>query len=65
MLVEIGLFNEFSTEIISGLEDGAQVVTARLGGEGGSQTANVSQSLRIPGFGGGGGGFRGGGFQQH
>lgn len=64
MPVEVGLSNELSTEIVSGLEEGAQVVTARLGGGGSSQTANVSQSLRIPGFG-GGGGFRSGGFQQH
>lgn len=59
--VEVGISNEIATEIVSGLESGAQVVTARLGGEGSSQTANVSQSLRIPGLGGGGGGFRGGG----
>ena len=59
--VEVGLSNELTTEIISGLESGVQVVTARLGGEGSSQTANVNQSLRIPGLGGGGGGFRGGG----
>lgn len=59
--VEVGLSNELATEIISGLESGVQVVTARLGGEGSSQTANVNQSLRIPGLGGGGGGFRGGG----
>ena len=63
--VEVGLSNEISTEIVSGLREGAQVITARFGGEGGSQTANVGQSFRIPGFGGGGGGFRGGGFQQH
>ena len=63
--VEVGLSNEISTEIISGLEEGVQVVTARLGGDGSSQTANAGQSFRIPGFGGGGGGFRGGSFQQH
>ena len=58
--VEVGLSNEISTEIISGLREGAQVVTARLGGGGGSQTANISQSFRIPGLG-GRGSFRGGG----
>ena len=63
--VEVGLSNEISTEIISGLEEGIQVVTARLGGDGSSQTANAGQSFRIPGLGGGGGGFRGGSFQQH
>ena len=62
--VEVGLSNELFTEIVSGLEEGVQVVTARLGGDGSSQTANAGQS-RIPSFGGGGGGFRGGSFQQH
>ena len=62
--VEVGLSNELFTEIVNGLQEGAQVVTARLEGGGSAQTANVGQSFRIPGFGGGGGGFRGG-FQQH
>lgn len=60
VLVEVGLSNEVSTEIISGLQEGAEVVTARLGGENNIQnTVNVGQSFRFPG--GGGGGFRGGG----
>jgi len=59
--VEVGLSNELFTEIVSGLQEGDEVVTARLGGEGSTQTANASQSFRIPGLGGGGGGFRGGG----
>ena len=62
--VEVGLSNELFTEIVNGLQEGAQVVTARLEGGGSAQTANVGQSFRIPGLGGGGGGFRGG-FQQH
>ena len=63
--VEDGLSNELSTEIVSGIEEGAQVVTARLGGDSSSQTANVGQSLRIPGIGGGGGFRGGGGFISH
>jgi len=63
--VEVGLSNELFTEIVSGLEEGAQVVTARLGGDNSSQTANVSQSLRIPGLGGRGGFRGGGGFVPH
>ncbi len=63
--VEVGLSNELFTEIVNGLQEGDEVVTARLRGEGSTQTANVSQSFRLPGLGGGGGGFRGGGFQQH
>lgn len=63
VLVELGLSNEVSTEIISGILEGDEVVTARLGGESNSQNSS-GQSFRIPGLG-GGGGFRGGGFQQH
>ena len=62
--VEVGLSNELFTEIVNGLQEGAQVVTARLEGGGSAQTANVGQSFRFPGLGGGGGSFRGG-FQQH
>jgi len=69
VVVEVGLSNELSTEIISGLKPGAQVVTARLGGEASSQTTNIGQSFRgggIPGLGGSSsGGFRGGGFPPH
>jgi RND family efflux transporter MFP subunit len=62
--IEIGLSNDTMTEIVNGLKEGEQVVTQRI-------IANTSQSptqqntgIRIPGLntGGGGGGFRGGGF---
>lgn len=66
VLVEVGLSNEISTEIIRGLSEGVEVVIARLEGE--INIANIGQSFRIPGMGGGssrGGGFRGGGFMPH
>lgn len=53
-LVEIGLANDTSTEIVSGLKEGDQVVSQTI-----TATASASQSqsgagLRIPGIGGGG-----------
>ena len=57
--VEVGLSNELFTEITGGLQAEVEIVTARIGGEGSSQAANIGQSFRAPGF--GGGGFRGGG----
>ena len=64
--VEVGLSNELFTEITGGLEVEAEIVTARIGGERSTQTANVEQSFRgLPSFGGGGGGFRGGGGFNH
>ena len=66
VLVEVGLSNELFTEITGGLEVEAEIVTARIGGESNTQTANVGQSFRgLPSFGGGGGGFRGGGGFNH
>lgn len=47
--VEVGLSNEVSTEIISGLQERDNVVTARLGGE--STTSDTTgQPFRIPGM---------------
>jgi len=67
VLVEVGLSNEISTEIIRGLSEGVEVVIARLEGESNIQnTANTGQSFRIPGMGGSSGRtYRGGGFMPH
>ena len=63
--IEAGLSNEIFTEIISGLLEGVQVITAQLG-ENNSQTANTNQSFRLPGMGGGTrGGSSGGGYMPH
>lgn len=62
--IEAGLSNEISTEIVSGLLEGVQVITARLG-EDSSQTANTSQSFRLPGMGGGSRGGSSGGYSPH
>jgi len=63
--IEAGLSNEISTEIISGLLEGVQVITARLEGSD-SQTANTGQSFGLPGMGGGTSGRpSGGGFMPH
>lgn len=63
--IEAGFSNEISIEIISGLLEGVQVITARLEGSD-SQTANTNQSFRLPGMGGGSrGGSSGGGYSPH
>lgn len=54
--VKVGLSNEVSTEIISGLQEGDKVVTASLGGESTAQnTTGQGQQFRIPGITPGGG----------
>jgi HlyD family secretion protein len=64
--IVIGISNDSSTEVISGLEEGQEIITA-TSQSGGTQTASPAASggLRIPGLGGGGGGggrgFGGGG----
>ncbi|MCX6793063.1 MAG: efflux RND transporter periplasmic adaptor subunit [Candidatus Falkowbacteria bacterium] len=61
--VEVGLANDTSTEITSGLSEGDQVVTQTVtSGTSAATTNSSSSSIRIPGLTGGaaaGGGFRG------
>lgn len=64
--VEIGLSNDDSTEIISGLKEGDRIVTRAIQASASATPASPpSSGLRIPGItgggGGGGGAFRGGG----
>ncbi|KKS36859.1 MAG: Efflux transporter, RND family, MFP subunit [Parcubacteria group bacterium GW2011_GWA2_42_14] len=62
--VQVGLSNDTSTEILSGLNEGERVVTQTINTSGAAQTqTQQNSSIRIPGItrGGGGGGPRGGG----
>lgn len=52
--VEIGLSNNTSTEIISGLNVGDEIITQTISSGAASATASNNSSLRIPGLGGGG-----------
>lgn len=60
--VQIGIANDTSTEILSGLNEGDKVVTQTINAGGVAGTAAAQQSgggfggIRIPGLGGGGGG---------
>ncbi|MBI4250100.1 HlyD family efflux transporter periplasmic adaptor subunit [Candidatus Uhrbacteria bacterium] len=62
-LVEVGISNDESTEILSGLDEGAFVVVRTIDQSSSNQTPAQSQnpSFRIPGFPGGGGSSGGGG----
>ena len=53
--VETGLSNDESTEIISGLKEGDLIIVRTITSSSQTQTTQTSGSLRIPGFGGGGG----------
>jgi HlyD family secretion protein len=53
--VEIGLSNEESTEIISGLKEGDLIVARTILSSAKTTTGQQSSGLRIPGFGAGGG----------
>jgi len=57
--VEIGLSNSAMTEIVSGLNEGDNVVTRTIAGTATATVAPTAGGLRIPGLTGGGGGFRG------
>ncbi len=58
--IEIGLANDTSTEIISGLKQGDNVVTQTISPTTTTSASSASSGLRIPGLtGGGGGNFRG------
>ncbi len=63
--VQTGLSNDTSTEIISGINEGDNVITQTIAGTASSQTTTQTgqstNGIRIPGLTGGGGGFRGGG----
>lgn len=60
--VQVGLSNDESTEILSGLTPGDSVIARTIQPTAGqSQTQQQSGGLRIPGLPGGGGGSRGGG----
>lgn len=54
-IVEIGISNDESTEIISGLKEGDLVVTGIINSQAGTATSNSNQNsmFRIPGMGGG------------
>ncbi|MDO8560182.1 MAG: efflux RND transporter periplasmic adaptor subunit [bacterium] len=54
--VEVGLVNDESTEIVSGLEEGDRVITGSVPSAGTAQTQNASGGFRIPGLPTGGGG---------
>ena len=58
--VETGLSNDTSTEIISGIVEGDNVITQTITGSPTTGTTQTTGGIRIPGLG-GGGGFRGGG----
>ena len=53
--LEIGLSNDESTEIISGLKEGDLIMVRTISNSSKMQTTQSSSNLRIPGFGGGGG----------
>ena len=55
-IVEVGLVNDESTEIVSGLEEGDRVITGSVPSAGTVQTQNASGGFRIPGLPTGGGG---------
>jgi len=58
--IEIGLANDTSTEIVSGLKQGDNVVIQTISPTTTTTTSSSSSGLRIPGLtGGGGGNFRG------
>ena len=54
--VEVGISNDTSTEITSGLKEGEYVV-ARTASSAAAKTSTQSSGIRIPGMTGGGGGF--------
>lgn len=54
-LVEVGLSNDEFTEVINGISEGEEVVTATLGGNSQASGQTNTGGFRIPGVGGGGG----------
>jgi hypothetical protein len=51
--VQIGLSNDSFTEILSGLQEGEQVVSQTISANSTAQTQSQSSSFRMPGLGGG------------
>lgn len=64
-LVEVGLSNDEFTEIISGISEGEEVVTATLSGNSQASGQTNTRGFSIPGVGGRSGFRGGGGFIQH
>jgi len=59
--VTTGISNDSETEIVSGLNEGDQIVTTTIGGTTGGSTSSNGGGLRLGGGGGGATFFRGGG----